>query len=122
MSNQFSEFFKRTAAESQLVTFGEPVVYFPLGGDVSEGITMQALVNRNENSIVQELGTIVGESAIVSVLNVATTATPNGILSHQIDTGLDQIELPMQIGEVPRRKQIVRLLSSNAGKTRFLVQ
>ena len=111
----FSRQFKRTGAQNLLRQFGELVTYHPLEG---RSRVVQAMVERNESEIIAEVGDLNGQAVIVRVLNNEC----KGITSIEIDTGGDEIEVALRVGETRQRRSVVRLLNAQNGLTRFLVQ
>jgi hypothetical protein len=96
--------------------FGEPVVYYPDGGDTGRSIT--AIVNRNGVEVISETGEVHARLIEVRVRNDDKL----GISSTEIDTGADEIRLPLRVGESSQRRQITEVLSTENGLVRFLIQ
>ena len=116
MATRFAQQFKRTGARNILRQFGETVTYYP--GLVGESRQITAIVERNNETIISEIGDVVGQALIIRVLNDAT----DGILSTEIDCGVDKISVPLSADDDPSLRSIVKNLSDSNGFLRFLVQ
>ena len=116
MATRFAQQFKRTGARNILRQFGEAVTYYP--GAVGASRQINAIVERNNATIVSELGGVVGQALIVRVLNHET----DGILSSAIDAGIDKIMVPLNADDEPTLRAIVQKLGDSNGFVRFLVQ
>lgn len=112
----FGKLFARTGAPNLLRQFGETVTYYNRAGDA--GRTITAIVERGTPRVIAETGDVNSRAMIVRVANDSTT----GIASSELNTGGDEISLPLQEGESAVRRSVVRRLNDNAGLTRFLVQ
>ena len=116
MATRLATMFDRAAAANLMRQFGEAVIYYPDGGDTGREIT--ALVNRDGVEIIGETGEVHARLIEVRVRNDSTT----GISSTEIDTGADEIRLPLRVGESSQRRQITEVLSTENGLVRFLIQ
>lgn len=116
MATRLATMFDRAAAANLMRQFGETVIYYPDGGDTAREIT--ALVNRDGVEIIAETGEVHARLIEVRVRNDSTA----GISSTEIDTGADEIRLPLRVGEGSQRRQITEVLSTENGLVRFLIQ
>jgi hypothetical protein len=95
--------------------FAESVTYHPRlfkSGDVRTSRTISAVVIRESLSSVAEDG---GESITpIFEVHVANNAT-TGISSTELDTGGDQIALPIRDGMAATKRAIVRLITQDEG-------
>lgn len=115
MATRFARQFARTAVPNLVRQFGELIEYFPWNNPSRE---MYAIVERNQATILSEVGSILTQSVIVRVANNETT----GILATSIDTGRDKIEVALTEGGNPELRSIVQVISDANGFIRFLVQ
>lgn len=98
-----------------LLQFGETVGYYNRAGDPVRNVT--AMVERNVE-IVSEAG-VVGQATIIRVRDSSSL----GISSTEIDTGGDKVSFALRVGETPAQsKSIVRVMSTENGLVRFMVQ
>ncbi len=116
MATRFAQQFQRTGARYLLRQFGEPVTYYP--GLVGASRTITAIVERNNATIISEIGDVVGQALIIRVLNDAT----EGIRSTAIDCGVDKLSVPLSADDEPSLRSIVKFLGDSNGLVRFLVQ
>jgi hypothetical protein len=117
VATRFASLFKRTGASHLIRQFGEPVIYYP-GGPNHQAREIQAIVERNDPAVIAALGDSVGQSLILRVLNDVSL----GILSTEIDSGIDRISVPLTEGDAPALRSIVQILGDSGGFVRFLVQ
>lgn len=94
---------------------GEPVVYHKCGQ--YDSLSRTALIERNPVVLMQIIGEASG-AVIVGLIN----DEDDGILSGDVNTDGDRIEVAMQVGQDPECRQVLKIISSNAGMTRLLVQ
>lgn len=111
---RFANQFQMTAAKTHMRLNGESVVYCKSCGDE---LSRTALIERDPALLMQIIGEA-SEAAIVGLIN----DEDDGILSGDVNTDGDMIELAMQVGQCPQRRQVLKIISSNAGMTRLLVQ
>ena len=95
--------------------FGDSIIYFASGA--GDGRAIQAMVDR-EVGIVGETGEVNALATVVRVFDNVTT----GISSTEIDTQADEILVSLRVGETPQRRAIVRVVSTENGLVRFIVQ
>ncbi len=112
--NPFAVQFEASAARMLLRTHGETVSYYR--SDSINPVSRQALIERDQLKLAPILGEG-EEGAIVAFLNDET----DGILSGDVDTDMDKIELSMQVGQEAQLRQVLKIISSNGGMTRVLV-
>ena len=101
----FHKQFLRTGTPNLLRQFGEPITYHTTGGTQRE--IDRALVDRTN-----------APKLIVRVRN----ASVGGISSSEIDTGGDEISVPLRIGETAVRRSVIELIDDSNGFTRFVVE
>jgi hypothetical protein len=113
--NVFGRMFQRTAASNVLRQFGETVTYYPADGSPAREVT--ATVERGELQVISETGSHVGDYFTIRCLN-----SSDGIEADEVDTGGDEISLPVRVNEEPQRRTIVRVIGDSNGFTRLLCQ
>ena len=107
MTSEFDQELIDTAAE-HLTTFGETVTYYPKAGG-SRSIT--AVVSRQPPGSLD--GAPHGHAPRLSV-HVKNDATA-GISSAEIDTGGDELNLAVRIGEAAENRRITKILNMDHG-------
>lgn len=95
---------------------GETVTYY-FDGAVP-GVARQATVVRDPVAIMAELGQQVGPSVIVKFIDDAT----DGIAFADVNVESDLVEVALDRGDTPTRRQVVQILSNEAGCVKLLVQ
>lgn len=116
---RFSSTYGRTAALAQLWLHGEPIEYKRSGQH--EWHTYRVIVVRREEDIIREVGDVVSSKA--AILNILTSDdSDEGILPSEVNTDTDAVRFAWATGEEPRSMQVLRLLDSQNGFTRVLVQ
>lgn len=97
-------------------TFSESVTYYPGGGQT--GRTIDALVERGSFEVIGEVGEQVAPAIIIRVHNSPTL----GISADEVDTGTDEISVPIRSDGAAERRAIVRVMSEHGGMLRLFVQ
>lgn len=115
MATRFASQFKRTAVPNLVRQFGESIVYYASG---SSGRPVNAIVVRDPNAILAEIGEALTGAMIIRVSN----SLIDGINALTIDTGTDRVEVAMIADGDKELRSIVRVLSDANGFLRFLVQ
>jgi hypothetical protein len=115
MATRFASQFKRTAVPNLVRQFGESIVYHASG---ASGRPVDAIVVRDPNAILAEIGEALTGAMIVRVSNGNT----GGISATTIDTGTDRVEIALIADGEKEMRSIVRVLSDSNGFVRFLVQ
>ena len=111
----FDDHFAATAFPGLLSQFGESVTYWPFG---RASRTIQAIIDRSPPSIFDAAGNAVLPTAVIQVYNSATS----GISSKELDSGADEIEMVLKLGEtVSKRVSVMVLLSQSGGVTQLAV-
>ena len=110
----FNRQFKRAAVPGLIRQFGEVVTYYPRDG--SSGRQIRALVERDLPELVPGLGEITGQSIMVRVTNSSNT----GISSDEVDTGGDEISVPLRVGQSAERRRVAQVVSDSGGMVRLL--
>jgi hypothetical protein len=111
---RFATQFEASAARQLMNLHGESVEFIE-SGEV-ESITRNAMIERDPIALSQ----IINEgspSTIVGFLNHAT----DGITPAMVNTDTNMIRLPIQVGEDPVYRQVLKVISSNGGMIRLLV-
>ncbi len=91
--------------------FGESITYWPFGGGSR---SVNAIIERNPPAIFNASGDAVMPTATLRVFNSATT----GIASSEVDTGKDEIEMLLNVGDsLTRRFSLMTLLAQDSGVT-----
>lgn len=109
----FASQFRRIGGPNLVRQFGESLTYHPRGGVAR---TVKGIVERDVE-VISEAG-VSGKATIVRVLDKSVC----GIQSTEIDTGGDEIEVSLRVGDVAKRKSIMRVMSTANGVVRFMVQ
>jgi hypothetical protein len=92
-----------------LANFGESITYFPQGGGSRP---IQAIIDRDPPAIFDAAGNAVLPVAMVRVYN----SCRSGISSHELDTGTDEIEFPLRIGDtLPKRFSVMQMQTQDSG-------
>lgn len=108
---RFASQFARTGGVNLIYQFGESVTYVP---DSGAERTIQAIVER-ETQVIDN-----GIPALATVVRVRNDSTL-GISATEIDTGTDQLKVSLRVGEAAQTRQIVRVVSTDNGFVRFMV-
>jgi hypothetical protein len=98
-----------------LLNCGNAIEYYD---GMSDGRTVAAIVVRDPNAILSEIGEVLTNALIIRVANDPTT----GIDANRIDTGTDRVEVSTIVDGPKEYRSIVRVLSDANGFVRFLVQ
>lgn len=114
--NRFS-FLNQLSGQSAESVHGETVQYYRFGEHQPYDYT--ALIERQYDKIVREVGDISAPVWIVSIAN--TTSKEKGISPAEVNTDRDCVSVAIHPGEEPTMRQVVRILTSHAGRTRLLV-
>jgi hypothetical protein len=101
----FDDRFNDRAAAKMLAEFGETIIYRPRGGAPR---SIQAMVDRGPPQVP---GGSVGTLAPFVVVEVRNSCT-TGIRESDVDTGGDQIDVPLKSGGAMKSLSIKRVQSS----------
>jgi len=95
-------------------TFGESVVYYPHVdyGQTATSRTIDAVVIRNQIVAFDADG---NESVVPSFDVYVANDAVKGISAAELNTGGDQIALPVREGKAAERRQIIHLVSQDHG-------
>jgi len=111
----FADHFAATAFPGLLSLFGESVTYWPFG---RASRTITAIIDRSPPSVFDAAGNAVLPTAVMQVHNSATS----GISSKELDSGADEIEMFLRVGDtVSKRVTIMPTLSQSGGVTQLAV-
>jgi hypothetical protein len=111
MATVFDSHFASVGFPLLLSQFGESITYLPSGGG-SRAIT--AIVERDPPAVLDAAGNAVFPRATIRVYN----SCRSGISSKEINTGKDEIEMPLKIGDtVPKRFSMMQMQSQDSGVT-----
>lgn len=110
----FARQFKRTGGGLLLRQFGDRITYYARSG--ATGRQVQAMIERDQQLI--DGVPVPGQPFVVRVLN----DSHKGISATEIDTGGDEISVPLRVGEDAERRSIVQVISTENGMVRFMVQ
>jgi len=116
---RFSSIYQRTAAITQLRLHGEPVGYLRTGQH--EWHSYVAIVLRKEEEIIREVGSVVGPGAAIVQL-LSSDDSDEGIMPDEVDTDEDQVRFAWLRGADVKAMQVLRVLESQNGFTRLVVQ
>ena len=114
MSTRFARMFARTGAQFLVREFGDTVTYRPLGGAAR---VVSAIIEREEVRFVS-----VGEVPVQTITVSVKDDSVFGIATTEIDTGGDQIDLPLRVGETAVTRTITRVISTENGMVTFAVE
>jgi hypothetical protein len=115
MATQFDSHFSTAGFPLLLAEFGESIVYLPRGGGRR---SIAAIVERNPPAVFDASGNAVMPTATIRVYN----SCRSGIASNEVDTGKDEIEMVLKIGEtIPKRFSLMTLLNQDAGVTHLAI-
>lgn len=111
MTNEFDQALIDTAEDFQTV-FGDTVTYKPRGGGTR---SISAVITRERPEGLD--GAPHGHAPVVTieVINDSTT----GISSDEVDTGGDNVNLAVRLGDTPQDRPIVNIISTDAGMMRL---
>lgn len=112
----FGTHFQRGAVHHTLRLHGETVTYY-FDGAVP-GVARQAVVVRDPLTIMAELGQQAGPAVIVKFIDDAT----DGIQFSDVNVESDLVEVALERGGTPSRRQVTQILSNEAGWVRLAVQ
>lgn len=113
---RFATNFARTGAQSLTLQFGETIGYYNRAGDAVRNVS--ARVIRDPVQIATETGEINTQSIIVRLRNDAIF----GVSSAEVDTGGDEINVPLRVGESAVRRTVARVLNDSNGILSLLVE
>jgi len=115
MPTVFDAHFASAGFPMLLDQFGEPIVYLPSGGG-RRSIT--AIVERNPPTVFDASGNAVLPTATIRIYN----SCRSGISSREVNTGTDEIEMPLKVGDtIPKRFSLMTLLAQDSGVTYLAV-
>ena len=116
MATVFDSHFADAGFSALLTQFGESITYLPATGGSRE---IQAIVERDPPAIFDAAGNAVLPLATVRVYN----SCRSGVASDEVDTGSDEFEFPLKIGEtLPKRFSIMQMMSQDSGVTVLAVR
>ena len=116
---RFSSIYQRTAAITQLRLHGEPVGYLRTGQH--EWHSYVAIVLRREEEIIREVGDVVGPKAAI-VYMLSSDDSDEGIMPGEVKTDRDLVRFAWLRGEDVKEMLVLRVLESQNGFTRLVVQ
>lgn len=109
MATTFDSQFASAGFPILLSQFGESIVYAPLAGGERP---IEAIIEREPPAIFDVAGNAVLPKAILRVTN----SCRSGVASNEIDTGSDEFEFVLNVGEViPKRFSVLRVISQDSG-------
>lgn len=109
MATEFDNWFSDGAWSGLAGLHGEPVVYYPKTGGARSII---AIVDRDPPSVLNPAGNTSIPNYLIRVANDCK----QGISSHELNTGGDEIGLLEKVGDRVRvRHSLMVLMSQNAG-------
>jgi hypothetical protein len=115
MPTVFDSHFASAGFPMLLSQFGESITYLPGTGGSRP---IQAIVTRDPPAIFDAGGNAVMPKATIRTYN----SCRSGIASNEIDTGRDEVELILKIGDViPRRFSVMVVESQDSGVTSLAV-
>ena len=111
----FARQFKRAGVPNLIRQFGETVTYYADGGDT--GREIQAIVERGTMAAMSETD-LSTQAITIRVKNDAR----HGISSSEVDTGADEVSVPLRVGGTAQRRSVVRVLTDANGVVSLLLQ
>ena len=107
MASRFDRQFQDSGFPQLLEAFGEPVIYRLRSGEERE---FNAIITRSPNAFYDVAGNVVLPEFTIRFPSSET----NGVLSSEVDTGGDTVELIPEIGgEVYVTKTVIKRLSQS---------
>lgn len=110
-------------AEIFLTEFGEEITYRPAGGTAR---TILAVVDRNPpEPVPQSPIDVMGKAITIEVANRTTSTSDDefgGIGSAELDTGRDNVDVVLRLGDSPETRRITNVLSQDLGMLRLDVR
>jgi hypothetical protein len=111
MPTVFDSHFAAAGFPLLLSQFGEPITYRPRAGGTRP---IDAIVEREPPAIYDASGNAIMPKAVIRVYN----SCRSGIASNEVDTGGDEIEMPLKIGDaLPKRMSVMVMQSQDSGVT-----
>jgi hypothetical protein len=111
MPTVFDSHFASAGFPMLLAQFGESITYWPRGGGSRP---IDAIVEREPPAIYDASGNAVMYKAVIRVNN----SCRSGISSREVNTGGDEIEMPLRAGDqVPKRMSVMSMQSQDSGVT-----
>jgi len=111
MSTVFDSHFAASGFSLLLSQFGESITYRPRAGGLRPII---AIVEREPPAIYDASGNAVMPKAVIRVYN----SNKSGIASSEVDTGGDEVEFKLKIGDtLPKRMSVMVMRSQSSGVT-----
>jgi hypothetical protein len=115
MGTVFDSHFAASGFPMLLEQFGERIVYLPRGGGRRE---IQAIVERDPPAVFDASGNAVMPTATFRVYN----SCRSGIASQEVDTGKDEIEMKLKVGDQqPKTFSVMTLLAQDSGVTHLAI-
>jgi hypothetical protein len=115
MATVFDAHFAAAGFPMLLDNFGESITYLPYSGGSRSII---AIVERDPPAILDAAGNAVMPTATIRVYN----SCRSGISSKEVDTGTDEIEMILKVGDtIPKRFSLMTLLAQDSGVTYLAV-
>jgi len=115
MATVFDAHFAAAGFPMLLDNFGESITYLPFSGGSRSII---AIVEREPPAILDAAGNAVLPRAAIRVYN----SCRSGISSKELDTGKDQIEMRLKVGDaLPTTMSIMQMTSQDSGVTSLAV-
>ena len=115
MATVFDAHFAAAGFAMLLDNFGESITYLPFSGGARSII---AIIEREPPAILDAAGNAVLPTATIRVYN----SCRSGISSKELDTGKDEIEMILKVGDaLPKRMSIMQMTSQDSGVTSLAV-
>jgi hypothetical protein len=111
MPSVFDSHFASAGFPLLLSQFGESITYWPRAGGSR---LIDAIIEREPPAIYDASGNAVMPRAVIRVYN----SCRSGIASNEIDTGGDEVELELKIGDrIKKRCSVMVMQSQDSGVT-----
>jgi len=115
MATVFDSHFAEAGFPALLSQFGESITYLPRGGGRRP---IDAIVERSPPAVFDASGNAVMPTATIRVYN----SCRSGVASSEVDTGGDEIEMFLKIGDaIPKAFSVMTLLAQDSGVTHLAV-
>ena len=115
MATVFDAHFAAVGFPMLLDNFGESITYLPYSGGSR---SILAIIEREPPAILDAAGNAVLPTATIRVYN----SCRSGISSKELDTGKDEIEMILKVGDaLPKRMSIMQMISQDSGVTSLAV-
>ena len=115
MATVFDSHFASVGFPVLLEQFGESITYLPRSGGARP---ITAIIDRDPPAVLDVAGNSLFPLANIRVYN----SCRSGISSKELDSGKDEIEMLIRIGDtIPKRVSVMQMTAQDSGVTAFSV-